>query len=102
MRKAEVYQGGVRAGMLEELENGKYRFSYAKEYSGRPISLTLPVRQEPFEFDSFPPVFEGLLPEGAQLEMMLRRYKLDRNDLFGQLLIVGADMVGSLAVKEVV
>jgi serine/threonine-protein kinase HipA len=31
---------------------------------------------------------------------MLRRYKLDRNDLFGQLLLVGKDVVGSLTVES--
>ena len=32
---------------------------------------------------------------------MLRRYKLDRSDLFGQLVVAGQDLVGSLTVKEV-
>ena len=48
----------------------------------------------------FPAVFEGLLLEGNQLEAMLRRYKLDRSDLFGQLVVVGEDLVGSLTVRE--
>jgi len=50
---------------------------------------------------SFPPVFEGLLPEGAQLEALLRRYKIDKQDMFQQLLIVGEDVVGSLTIREV-
>ena len=58
------------------------------------------VTQAVHEFDRFPPAFEGLLPEGIQLEAMLRRYKLDRSDLFGQLIIAGQDLVGALTVKE--
>jgi serine/threonine-protein kinase HipA len=100
MRTAKVYQQGVFAGTLEELDQGHYRFAYAPAYDGEPVSLTMPVRREPYEFQNFPAVFEGLLPEGLQLEALLRRYKVDRGDLFSQLLIIGADVVGSLSVLE--
>ena len=73
---------------------------YSESYSGEPVSLTMPVAQTVHEFDRFPAAFEGLLPEGIQLEAMLRRYKLDRSDLFGQLIVAGQDLVGSLTVKE--
>ena len=101
MRKSEVYQQGALAGVLDELDGGRWRFTYADGYSGQPVSLTMPMAQAVHEFDRFPPAFEGLLPEGSQLEAMLRRYKLDRTDLFGQLMMAGQDLVGSLTVKEV-
>ena len=101
MRKAEVYQQGALAGVLEELDGGLWRFTYADGYSGDPVSLTMPAAQAVHEFDRFPPAFEGLLPEGSQLEALLRRYKLDRTDLFGQLMVAGQDLVGSLTVREV-
>jgi serine/threonine-protein kinase HipA len=101
MRKAEVRQQGVLAGVLEELEDGRWRFTYSAGYSGEPVSLTMPASQPVHEFDRFPPAFEGLLPEGIQLEAMLRRFKLDRADLFGQLVVAGQDLVGSLTVKEI-
>ena len=101
MRKAEVYQRGILAGVLEELEPNRYRFSYASGYRGHPVSLALPVREASYEFDKFPPVFEGLLPEGLPLEAFLRQYKIDKNDLFKQLVTVGEDVVGSLTIKQV-
>ena len=101
MRKAEIYQQGTLAGILEELDQSGYRFVYASGYRGQPISLALPVRDTPYEFDKFPPVLEGLLPEGLQLEAMLRQYKIDKKDMFKQLVIVGQDVVGSLTIKEV-
>lgn len=101
MRKAEIYQQREFAGTLEELDRNHYRFTYAPGYRSEPISLALPFREAPYDFDKFPPVFEGLLPEGVQLEAMLRTYKIDKRDLFQQLLIVGEDVVGSLTVKEV-
>ena len=100
MRKAEIYQQGRLAGVLEELDQNRYRLNYASGYRGEPISLALPVREAPYEFDKLPPVFEGLLPEGLQLEALLRQYKVDKKDMFKQLLIVGEDVVGSLTVKE--
>jgi len=100
VRKAEIYQRGEISGILEELENGRWRFTYSAGYSGLPVSLTMPVSQTVYEFDGFLPVFEGLLPEGGQLEAMLRRYKLDRQDMFAQLMLAGEDLVGSLTMKE--
>lgn len=100
MRRAEIYQENVLAGFLEEIDRSRYRFTYVNGYHGEPVSLTLPVREQPYEFNGFPAVFEGLLPEGVQLEALLRIYKVDKGDLFQQLLIVGADVVGSLTIRE--
>jgi serine/threonine-protein kinase HipA len=100
MRKAAIYQQGQFAGTLAEIDRNHYQFAYQPGYSGEPISLALAVRETPYDFDRFPPVFEGLLPEGVQLEALLRTYKIDRRDMFQQLLIVGEDVVGSLTVKE--
>ncbi len=101
MRRAEVFLAGTLAGhLIEGAEGSEYRFQYASGYSGPSISLTMPVRAEPYLFAEFPPFFDGLLPEGFQLEALLRQKKLDRNDRFGQLLIVGTDTVGAVTVRE--
>jgi serine/threonine-protein kinase HipA len=101
MRKAEVFIGGNLAGYLEEQTKGTlYRYTYVESYYGPPVSLTMPVKDRSFTFTSFPPFFDGLLPEGVQLESLLRSRKIDRNDLFSQLLAVGRDMVGTVTVRE--
>ena len=100
MKRARVYQKKALAGVAEELDGGRFRFTYEDGYSGSPVSLTMPVSQKVYEFASCPPVFEGLVPEGIQREALLRRAKIDRNDLFGQLLSVGGDVVGSLRIVE--
>ena len=99
-RRALVRQKGTPAGYLESMSRGGWRFCYLPDYQGEPISLTLPVRAEPFEFATFPAVFDGLLPEGPQLEALLRLHKIDRHDGFRQLVTVGRDLVGSLTVEE--
>lgn len=102
MRTAKVYIKDVEAGILTELDFGKkYRFEYKENYKGNPVSLTMPLNQSVYEFNSFPPFFDGLLPEGYQLEGLLKFAKIDRNDLFSQLSAVGDDLVGNVTVKEI-
>lgn len=100
MRQACVSVHGINAGILEELKEGKYQFTYFDEYRGAPVSLTMPVCNKVYAFDVFPPFFEGLLPEGMMLEALLRKYKVDRNDYFSQLILVGHDVVGSVTIEE--
>lgn len=102
MRKANVYVNGIKAGVLREVQNlYKYEFAYEENYTGYPISLTLPIAVKLYSFNSFPSVFEGLLPEGIQLEALLRDKKINRNDYFSQLMVCGGDCVGAVTVKEV-
>ncbi len=71
MRRANVYMQGVFAGILTEEAQDAYVFAYAPDYNGPPISLTMPVRSDPYGFDTFPAFFDGLLPEGVLLEGLL-------------------------------
>ena len=102
MRIAEVFLHDISAGFLTEVERGKeYMFKYHENYDEASISVTMPVEQKTYIFNEFPPFFEGLLPEGANLEMLLRTYKIDRDSFYDILLKVGEDTVGAVTVKEV-
>ena len=102
MRIAKVFVNNLEAGILSELEFGReYRFEYNNGYSGPPVSLTMPVDVPVYNFNSFPPFFDGLLPEGYQLEGLLKFKKIDRNDLFSQLITVGNDLIGNVTVNEI-
>lgn len=100
MKKAYVSVNGMKAGILEELESKKYQFTYLNDYQGSPVSLTMPLTNKIYVFDIFPPFFEGLLPEGIMLEALLRKYKIDKNDYFSQLIMVGQDVVGAVTIEE--
>lgn len=101
MRKAEVYLHEKKTGILTEIKkNRKYRFEYLAEYNGPPVSVTIPTIRSAWDFEEFPPFFEGLLPEGANLEVLLRTEKIDREDLYSILMAVGNDTVGAVTVKE--
>jgi len=101
MRRARVLIHGEPAAVLEEIAPAvRYRLTYITGYDGPPVSLALPVRSAAYRFTRFPAFFDGLLPEGPQLEGLLRIRKIDRGDLFAQLVAVGADVVGCVTVEE--
>lgn len=102
MRQARVYVNNNAAGVLKETSATTYEFIYDDTYQSQPISLTMPTSHRIYEFQRFPPYFEGLLPEGIMLEALLRKFKLDKNDYFGQLLKVGHDLVGAVTIEEIV
>lgn len=100
MKTAKISVNGTLAGELQELERGReYIFNYLPGYSGPSVSLEMPTTQQVYHFDRFPPFFEGLLPEGLMLEGLLRQTKIDRNDLFAQLVAVGGDLVGNVTAE---
>src|SRR5690348_5701984 len=102
MKRAKVFVDGLLAGELQEIEFKKlYRFVYSDDYQGPSVSLTMPTDRKVYEFDRFPPFFEGLLPEGMMLEGLLKQAKLDRDDLFSQLVKVGQDLVGNVTIEAV-
>lgn len=102
MRSAKVFfNKGIFVGTLTEKDAGQgYQFDYDIDYAGPPVSLTMPIVQQIYVFDKFPAYFDGVLPEGSQLEALLRLEKLDRHDYFGQLVCVGKDLVGAFSVEE--
>jgi serine/threonine-protein kinase HipA len=103
MRKAKIYVKGVEAGTLTELQQGKeYLFEYIDGYEGLEVSRTMPINIKVYKFHKFPPFFDGLLPEGIQLDGLLKIKKIDSKDHFSQLIAVGDDMVGVVTVKEFV
>ncbi len=99
MRKAIVMVHGNKAGVLTEVSPTEYYFEYDNNYQGETVSLTMPLHNKKFGYKSFPPFFEGLLPEGVMLEGLLKIVKIDRKDYFSQLIATGNDLVGAVTVK---
>lgn len=98
-RKVIIYLHNVPAAEFRQTSSG-YELQYFPEYKGPPISQTLPRQKERYLFSDFPPFFDGLLPEGIMLEVLLKKHKLDANDYFGQIKVVGRDLVGAVTVQE--
>lgn len=102
MKKAKVLVDSIPAGELQEVERGKkYRFIYLEGYQGPSVSLEMPLTKLIYEYNKFPPFFEGLLPEGIMLEGLLRYAHIDRHDLMAQIIAVGGDLVGNVTVEDI-
>ena len=71
---------GNRAGVLTEVSPAEYYFEYDENYEGEAVSLTMPLNHKKYGYKSFPPFFEGLLPEGVMLEGLLKIAKIDKKD----------------------
>ena len=60
MKKAKIYVDGVLAGELQEIVPHKhYSFCYYDGYLGPSVSLTMPKDRTKYDFERFPPFFEG-------------------------------------------
>jgi len=101
-RQAAVYLKRQKAGIIEETEKG-YKFTYEKEFidKGVPVSVSLPLREEPYESNELFPFFQGLLPEGWYLEIASSSLKIDKNDDFGLLLATCGETIGAVSIEEI-
>lgn len=69
MRSARVFFENDFTGQLIEAENGReYSFQYEQGYNGPPISLTMPVQEEPYRFNEFPPFLMDCSPRAFNLK----------------------------------
>jgi serine/threonine-protein kinase HipA len=102
LRRGIVSIDGARAGVVEETDTGS-RFVYDAAWVARPdappVSLTMPVRAEPYAARGLLPFFENLLPEGWLLELATAKLKIPKDDAFGLLLAACADCVGAVEVR---
>ena len=104
MTRAEIKFRDKTAGWLTQDGDG-YHFAYDKAYleskSAEPVSLTLPLRQEPFTDKVLFPFFDGLIPEGWLLDIAEKNWKLNPRDRMGLLVTCCKDCIGAVSVHHV-
>lgn len=102
-RSADIFVHETKAGVLEETETG-YRFQYDPDYLSmnqtEPVSLTLPLQDEPYESQVLFPFFDGLIPEGWLLDVVEETWKVNPKDRMGLLLVSCRDTIGHVSVRE--
>ena len=99
-RRAVVTVQGKRSGILCETEDG-YSFQYDENYcrDNLPaVSLTLPLNTMPYTSPILFPFFDGLIPEGWLLDIVVHNWKLDPGDRFGLLLASCRDCIGDVSI----
>ena len=76
-------------------------FTYASGWGGLsgafPISLTMPLKSEPFAADTFLPWAANLLPESEQLRTLGQLLGMARSDVIGLLSAIGGDTAGAFS-----
>jgi serine/threonine-protein kinase HipA len=91
-------------GVIGETDDST-EFRYAPEWLARkdavPISLTLPLRSEPYTSEGLHPFFENLLPEGWLLELSSKKLRISKDDAFGMLLATCGDCVGAVEIEPI-
>lgn len=101
MRQAQIYRKKILAGLLTE-EGGEYIFRYDSDYLTSPvaaaISLTLPLQQEAYTSPVLFPFFDGLIPEGWLLDVVLRNTDISVLDRMSLLLLCCKECIGSVSV----
>ncbi len=99
-----VKLNGQLVGHLSE-DGGQTRFTYTPAWLAQPgavpVSLTLPLRSEPYVSPGLHPFFENLLPEGWLFDLASRKLKISKDDPFGMLLATCGDCIGNVEIVSV-
>lgn len=88
------------AGRLARTANGDTAFVYEPEYvaaGSAALSLSMPIADEAFGDVETRAFFANLLPENAQLQRIMEREGLARDNIVGLLRHLGADCAGSVS-----
>lgn len=103
-RTAQIFVRDKLAGLLRETDEG-YSFAYDTNYlssdNTSPVSLTLPLTDKPYDSKTLFAFFDGLIPEGWLLDVVVHNWKLNEKDRFGILLAACKDPIGNVSVREV-
>jgi serine/threonine-protein kinase HipA len=101
MRTAEVFYKNILAGIISENDEGytfQYDTAYLESKGAKPVSLTLPLQQQPYESKVLFPFFDGLIPEGWLLNIAVSNWKINPVDRFGLLITMCRDCIGAVSV----
>ncbi len=104
MQQGIVYYNGIKAGMIREDETGfifRYDADYLRSDHARPVSLTLPLREEAYVSKVLFPFFDGLIPEGWLLDVAIESWKINPRDRMALLLTCCHDCIGAVSVEAI-
>ncbi len=103
MKQGYVYYKKVLAGMIREDEDGfvfQYNQNYLSREDAQPVSLTLPLREEPYVSQVMFPFFDGLIPEGWLLDVAVESWKINPRDRMQLLLTCCRDCIGAVSIEQ--
>lgn len=90
-----------RVGCLRRENAGAVSFIYDELYlkleDAMPLSLSLPLQEQPFSDYVSKAYFHNLLPENDQYDLVRQREGLESDDVYGLLYHLGADCSGAVS-----
>ena len=96
-----VWLGDRRVGSLGESAGRRLRFAYDTAHLARadaaPLSLSLPLREAPFDDEQARPFFANLLPEVGLREAVARKLGLSPGNDFALLAAIGGECAGAVS-----
>ncbi|GHB49982.1 putative kinase Y4mE [Pseudovibrio japonicus] len=99
-RTLDVYLHEALAGTLEQTPEGVLTFAYDLNYlqAKEPtISVSMPLREQPYEDGVARPFFSGLLPEERARRRLAAALGVSERNAFGLLEIIGGECAGALS-----
>jgi serine/threonine-protein kinase HipA len=96
-----IYMNGIPVGQLTKLSTGAMTFQYDAEWLNmpgvRPLSLSLPLRQDLYQGDQVYNFFDNLLPDSDRTRAKIQaRFQIPSRQPFDLLAAIGADCVGAI------
>lgn len=92
-------------GYLVKGDDASLAFAYTADWiasaESHPLSLSLPLIDEPFGDVPVRAFFDNLLQENDQLEIIMRREGVERGDIAGLLEHLGADCAGAVSILPI-
>lgn len=100
-RALDVYFAETLCGRLEQDDAGALSFAYAQSYldlrQSPPISVSMPLRAEPWPDRQVRPFFSGLLPDEGARQRLASALGVSAGNAFGLLEIIGGECAGALS-----
>ena len=91
-------------GQVDVAADGALSLRYAEPWlqtaGAFPLSVTMPLRPDPYPSDLISPWLANLLPEEQQLQLLTRSLGLDQADVLAVLNEIGGDTAGALSFGE--
>src|SRR5713226_1684907 len=97
----EVFLNNGYVGRLSQEGGNRFRFQYHQDWldnpSAIPLSLSLPLRLEPYVDENARPFFANLLPEGIQRPLIARRLGISESNDYALLAAIGGECAGAVS-----
>lgn len=96
-----IWFDDLAVGQVDVAADGSLSLRYEDRWlqtaGAFPLSVTMPLRAEPYPSDVLSPWLANLLPEEEQLQVLTRSLGLDQADVLAVLAEIGGDTAGALS-----